>query len=108
MIVWSRGLGKQRLPLELPAATLHVKPDMLTMEGNIEPVCWDYAIKLGTPDLADFLKVLAKPETAKFLAERGGLLLPFVLGLIVRAPGLILTLLLRKPAAKGGDDALLV
>ena len=108
MIVWSRGLGKQRLPLELPEAVLHVKPDMLTMEGNIEPVCWDYAIKLGTPDLADFLQVLAKPETAKFLAERGGLLLPFVLGLIMRAPGVILTMLLPKPKAKGGDDALLV
>ena len=101
MIVWSRGLGKQRLPLELPEAILHVKPDMLTLEGNIEPVCWDYAVKLGTADLADFLKVLARPETAKFLAERGGLLAPFILGLIRRAPGLIWTLLFHAPAPKG-------
>jgi hypothetical protein len=108
MIVWSRGLGKQRLPLALPAATLHVKPDMLTMEGNIEPVCWDYAIKLGPADLADFLSLLARPQTARFLAERGGLLLPFVMGLIIQAPGLILSMLFRKGSSKGGEDALLV
>ena len=96
MIVWSRGLGKLRLPLELPAATLHVKPDMITMEGVIEPVCWNYAIKLGPADLADFLKLLAKPETASFLAERGGLVLPFVLKLLLRVPGVIWSFLFHK------------
>ncbi|MDZ4867833.1 MAG: hypothetical protein SGI91_10965 [Alphaproteobacteria bacterium] len=108
MIVWSRGLGKLRLPLELPAATLHVKPDMLTMEGVIEPVCWRYAIKLGPADLADFLKILARPDTARFLAARGGLLVPFILGLLLRAPGVILSLLFRKSAVEGGKDAFLV
>lgn len=106
MIVWSRGLGKQRLPLALPDATLHVKPDMLTMEGVIEPVCWNYSIKLAPADLADFLKLLAKPETAKFLSERPGLLAPFVLGLIARLPGIVWTLLFAR--GKGGQDAVLV
>ena len=96
MIVWSRGLGKLRLPLELPAATLRVKPDMITMEGVIEPVCWNYAIKLGPADLADFLKLLARPETASFLAERGGLLLPFVVKLLLRVPGVIWSFLFYK------------
>ena len=101
MIVWSRGLGKLRLPLELPTATMHVKPDVLTMEGVIEPVCWRYAIRLGPSDLADFLKILARPDTARFLAERGGLLLPFVGKLLLRVPGVLLTALFGKRQAEG-------
>jgi hypothetical protein len=108
MIVWSRGLGKQRLPLELAASTLHVKSDVLTLEGVVEPVCWEYAIRLGPEDLADFLKLMARPQTARFLAERGGLLAPFVLGLISRAPGALAAVLFRRRPDKGGDDALLV
>lgn len=96
MIVWSRGLGKLRLPLKLPDATLHVKPDVLTMEGEIEPVCWRYAIRLGPNDLADFLNILARPETASFLAERGGLLLPFVGRLLLRMPRILISLLLAR------------
>jgi len=103
MIVWSRGLGKLRLPIVLPDAALHVKPDVLTMEGVIEPVCWRYAIRLGPADLADFLNILARPETAQFLAERGGLLLPFVGRLLLRAPGIILALLFgKRPHRDGG------
>lgn len=108
MIVWSRGLGKLRLPLELPAATLHVRPDTLTMEGVIEPVCWRYAIKLGPNDLIDFLNLLSRPETAGFLAERGGLLLPFILNLVLRAPSVIMSMIFRKGASEGGTDAFLV
>ena len=108
MIVWSRGLGKQRLPLALPDATLHVKPDVLTMEGVIEPVCWNYAIRLTPEDLVDFLEIMAKPATAKYLAEKGGLLGPFLLGLITRIPGLIVTLLFDRHTPKGEENALLV
>lgn len=103
MIVWSRGLGKLRLPIELPAATLHVQPDMLTMEGVIEPVCWRYAIRLGPADLSDFLKILATPETARFLAERGGLLLPFIGKLLLRVPGVIMSLLFAKQTPQRGS-----
>lgn len=96
MIVWSKGLGKQRLPLELVDATLSVHPTYLAMEGTIEPVCWEYSIKLSPNDLRDFLKLLAKPQTAEFLAEKGGMLLPFVLRLLVIAPGVLLDLVIRK------------
>ena len=104
MIVWSKGLGKQRLPLALADATLVVNPGYLAMEGNIEPVCWDYRIKLGPNDLRDFLRLMAQPQTARFLAERKGVLAPFVGNLLVMAPRVvwaILTQWLTAPFRKG-------
>jgi hypothetical protein len=111
MIVWSRGLGKQRLPLDLADASLTANSAHMTLKGTIEPVCWDYAIMLSPADLRDFLKLLAKPETARFLSERGGLLTPFIVGLIAAAPGLILKVLatrVRAVLSKGKRHALLV
>jgi hypothetical protein len=111
MMVWSRGLGKQRLPLDLADATLTADSAHLTLKGTIEPVCWDYAIMLSTADLRDFLKLLARPETARYLSERGGLLAPFVVGLIASAPGLMLKFVatrVRAVLGKGKSDALLV
>jgi len=96
VIVWSKGLGKQRLPLELPDATLRVEPDNLVMEGTIEPVCWQYAIRLAPDDLSDFLKLLAQPKTAQFLAEKPGVLVPFVLGLLAIVPRLLFKMLTLK------------
>ncbi len=100
MIVWSKGLGKQRLPLELPAATLSVEPGYLVMKGVIEPVCWNYAIRLGPNDLKDFLRLMAQPKTAAFLAERGGVFWPFVLGLVAIVPRLLFKLVFpgKQPA----------
>lgn len=111
MIVWSRGLGKQRLPLDLSGAALAAEPGHLVLEGVIEPVCWNYAIRLTTADLRDFLKLLAQPETARFLSQRGGVLAPLLTGLIAAAPRLLIGFLGKRLAAgsKGvDDDALLV
>src|SRR5579859_7014619 len=102
MIVWSRGLGKQRLPLDLAGATLTADADLLTLRGVIEPVCWDYAIMLSAGDLRDFLRLLARPETARFLSERGGLLIPFILGLLAAAPGLVVKLLAKSAGSLFG------
>jgi hypothetical protein len=96
VIVWSRGLGKQRLPLELADASLKVEPSELMMEGTIEPVCWRYAIRLGPDDLRDFLALMAKPAVARFLAERPGVLLPFVGRLLLALPGLVLDIIYQK------------
>ena len=93
MIVWSKGLGKQRLPLELPDATLRTTPDTLVMEGTIEPVCWRYAIKLAPADLDDFLRLMANATTAKFLAERPGILLPLIWGMGAMIPRLVFRML---------------
>lgn len=101
MIVWSRGLGKQRLPMTLADATLRVTPDYLAMEGVIEPVCWDYAIKLAPADLGHFLSLLAHRETARFMSERGGVLLPFLLGI----PGLTLRIIIGKITGKSRHEA---
>jgi hypothetical protein len=93
VIVWSRGLGKQRLPLTLADAAIETGATTLTLKGNIEPVCWDYAIRLKPNDLRDFLAVMARPTTVDFLAERPGVLIPFVVGLVKVAPGLIVKLI---------------
>ena len=111
MIVWSRGLGRQRLPLDLAAAQLAPDPDHLVLKGVIEPVCWNYALRLSAADLADFLKLMAQPQTARFLSERGGVLLPFLKGLVAAAPAVILGLMVRRPRPQPRertDDALLV
>ena len=49
-------------------------------------------------DLRDFLKLLARPKTAEFLAEKGGILIPFVFRLLVIAPGLLLALVVQRVA----------
>lgn len=96
MIVWSKGLGKQRLPLALPAASVSATPEVLLLEGVIEPVYWRYAIRLAMADLNDFLALMAQPATARFLAERPGLLLPFVLRLVAAVPRLALAMIRRR------------
>jgi hypothetical protein len=92
MIVWSKGLGKKSLPMELDRARLSVANDHLLMDGNIEEVCWDYTMKLYPEDLGDFMKLLAHPKTARFMARKRGLLFPFVVRLVMFAPMLVLAL----------------
>ena len=104
MIVWSKGLGKLRLPLDLAAATPRVTDNYLVMEGTIDQVCWDYAVRLSPEDLKSFLKLMADKRTARFLAERGGVLLPFLDGLIVMVPKLLFRMIFgaKKTALPAG------
>ena len=103
MIVWSKGLGKMTLEMELEAAKLRVEDKYLAMDGMIESVCWNYSIKLSPNDLRDFLKLLADPKTVRFLAEKKGLLLPFLGKLVVMIPKLCLCLLLPKAKPQKKD-----
>ncbi len=96
MIVWSKGLGKMTLEMELPATKLRVEDKYLAMDGTIESMCWNYSIKLYPNDLRDFLRLLADPKTVRFLAGKKGLLLPFLGKLVVLIPKLCLSLLLAK------------
>ncbi len=111
MIVWSKGLGKQRLPLNLGDAQLEIEPDNLKMSGIIEPVYWNYAIRLEIGDIAAFLRLMARPMTARYLAQRDGLIGPLVLGLVRQAPRLVMLVIaarFRRGRKDGGDDAVLV
>lgn len=96
MIVWSKGLGKQRLPIELKDSELSREPDYLMLKGIIEPVFWNYSIKLSPQDLAAFLTLLSHRETITYLAEHKGILMPFLFRLIGMLPGLICKVLFEK------------
>jgi hypothetical protein len=104
MIVWSKGLGKKSLPMDLAVARLSVGDDHLLMDGSIDEVCWEYTMKLYPEDLGDFMRLLAHPKTARFMAKKGGLLVPFVVRLVMFAPMLVLALfkarVLRSATAK--------
>ena len=77
------------------AGALHI-PEPIRMRSEV------FLALLDLEDLADFLDILARPETAKFLAERGGLLLPFVGRLLLRAPGILVSLLFGRRQPKKG------
>ena len=111
MIVWSKGLGKQRLLVELASTEMSVEPEHVVMKGVIESVSWRYAIRLSPKDMADFLTHMRQPEAARFLAQHGGLLLPLAGGLLVQLPRLLWLIVKHKifrVPTDGGDDALLV
>ena len=98
MIVWSKGLGKMRLPMELADAKVIVTPDTLLMDGLIVPTCWNYSVKLKPEDLEAFLKLMADRKTVAFLSERRGILLPFLFRLILAMPGIIVRIIASLPA----------
>lgn len=111
MIVWSKGLGKQRLLVELAQTGLSIEPDNIVMQGVIESVSWRYAIRLSPKDMADFLKHMSQPEAARFLAQHGGLLPPLAGGLVVQLPRLLWLIVKHKIfriPVKEQADALLV
>lgn len=111
MIVWSKGLGKQRLLVELPKTELGQEPEYLTMDGEIESVGWKYTIRLTPKDMADFLSQMSKPEAARFLARTKGLLWPLVGGLLRELPylsWLVVKHKLFRIPVKDSDNALLV
>ena len=97
MIVWSRGLGKMRLAIELADAQMKIEPDTLMMEGIIIPTCWNYSIKLTPSDLNSFLRLAAGKTTIQYLSEKGGVLGPFLVGLIAALPGIIIKIIASLP-----------
>ncbi len=93
MIVWSKGLGKKVLPIELDKATVSVTPDHLAMAGTIESVCWEYKLRLHPDDLAEFTRLLANRTVVQFLARERGILLPFIARLALFIPKLTFAIL---------------
>jgi hypothetical protein len=79
MELWSKGLGTRVLSLRLgERKALLEKNQDLVIEGVMHaPVYWDYTVSLGEVDVVDFLELLKKPESVKFLVRsrsRGTLL----------------------------------
>jgi len=72
MIVWSKGLGKQSLPIELDKAEVRLESECICVDGIIEPVWWQYTITLTASDLMHFLNMLSSTKTASFVAREKG------------------------------------
>lgn len=83
MRLWSRGLGRLVLPLELGRARLDLTPDHVVLSGMIREgkVAWDYVVKLDGDDLIGFARVARTRIVLDFLAREHGLRL---LGTIYR------------------------
>lgn len=89
MIVWSKGLGKQSLELELDQTALRLEDGKICLDGTIESVMWDYTLTMGESDLKDFLRILSSADTAAFVAREKGLFGWFLGRLIAVVPGVL-------------------
>jgi len=71
--LWSKGLGKRVLSLSLGERTgAAVEQERLMIEGVMHaPVYWDYEVGLEEGDVIDFLTMLRKSESVRFLATSG-------------------------------------
>ncbi len=96
VIVWSKGLGKQSLPIELDRAELRVEKGCICVDGIIEPVWWQYTITLTAPDLMHFLNMLSSAKTASFVASERGIFLSFLRRLARFIPQVLLGLVRAK------------
>jgi hypothetical protein len=107
MELWSKGLGKRVLSLCLRERRQVVEKDgVLVIEGVMHaPVFWDYTVSLGEVDVVDFLELLKKPESVKFLVRnpRRGAILWTALSSALIFLGRTLRLLLGAAGSVGVD-----
>ncbi len=71
MDLWSKGLGKRVLSLALSESeSLEIVDDELVIEGVMHaPTYWDYAVTLDRQDITEFLDLLQRPESVRFVFE---------------------------------------
>ena len=68
MDFWSKGLGKRTIALSLTASEPLESQRTLCLRGRMEePVSWEYIMRLGEDDLADFFALLKEPAVAETL-----------------------------------------
>jgi len=87
MLLWSKGLGRLLLPMDLGKATVEVEPDKLILKGRIvaPKVNWDYAASMYEEDLKDFLGILNDRVVIRYLVREEGIhLLVQLMGLACR------------------------
>jgi hypothetical protein len=95
MRLWSRGLGRLVLPIELGKARLDLTPQHFVLSGTIREgkVVWEYRLKLDEGDLLGFSRVACEREVLDFLARQHGLGL--LLTIAVRTLGFVAGLVLK-------------
>ena len=101
MDLWSKGLGRRVLSLSLSEReSLETDSQEFFISGVMHaPTYWDYRVTLDREDVTDFLALLQRPDTVRFVAvdpERGRILRTALssatvfavrtLGLLVRRP----------------------
>ncbi|MEZ5171273.1 MAG: hypothetical protein R3A49_11070 [Acidimicrobiia bacterium] len=71
MDLWSKGLGKRVLSLALAEReSSAIRDDALVIEGVMHaPTFWDYEVTLDRRDITEFLGLLQRPETVRFVIE---------------------------------------
>ena len=108
MRLWSKGLGKLILPLELDQTRTDLTPEHIVFSGTIRDgkIVWPYYIRMGEEDLVGFTQVLLRRDVLDFLARRSGLALLWTIftASIAFAGGVLRTLLGKGYAVKGFDD----
>jgi hypothetical protein len=74
MRLWSKGLGRLVLPLDLGSARLDLTPEHVVLSGVIREgkVVWEYSVRLTEQDLISFSRIAGHPEVLNYLARRHG------------------------------------
>jgi hypothetical protein len=72
--LWSKGLGRLVLPLDLASARVDLTPEHVVLSGVIREgkVVWEYTVRLTERDLLSFTRIATQPEVLSFLARRHG------------------------------------
>lgn len=75
MWLWSKGLGRLVLPMDLGEAKVGVEGDQLVIKGWIiaPKIYWDYTLSLEEKDLLDSTALLADRHVMSYLARTAGL-----------------------------------
>ena len=117
MRLWSRGLGRLVLPLELEKSRLELTREHVVLSGTIREgkVVWDYRIRMTERDFLGFTRLACEPQVLDFLARHHGFgllrtiavrMLGFVRGLLEKALGRVTPLVPENgdPGVAHGDE----
>ena len=105
MDLWSKGLGKRVLSLGLSESdSIDIVDDDLVIGGVMHaPTYWDYAVTLDRQDITEFLDLLQRPESVRFVFEdehRNQLLKTALSSALVFATRTLRMLVLGPPASE--------
>lgn len=75
MWLWSKGLGRVVLPMDLDKAEVEVEDGRLVFKGWIvaPKIYWDYWLSLDEKDVLDSMGLMANRDVMRHLARTGGL-----------------------------------